>query len=236
MAWRQPQQQQQPTKDKQAFCHEQGQFICHIYATINSDESRQTLNDVIQIIKNEQDKTIIAFEGWQPIHSSGCIDDTDSNLHITLIRGHRAIYYHQIRPLVSAIKSECANIKPISLCLNKLKIFHNYEQTKQFLSISALQSPMSDLDQLKHRLQKTVDQFAMKLTNEDETNDTLVHCSLMYRELQQVHRDPNVVESNLKSIENLCIDKLEEYPLCFIKVDIIHVKIGNHLYKLSLTG
>lgn len=221
--------------DKKAFQYQEGQFICHIYATLRSDDAKQTLDEVVELIKNQQSAgNEQAFERWQPVNC----DTQDA--HVTLIRGHRAVYYHQIKPLVAAIKSECDLIKPVNLCLDKLRIFHNHERSKQFLCIATREAQSIQLNgllEMKQKLIKVVDDFAIKLTAEDESESTLAHCSLMSRQVQQVQDEQNNhCDDQLQAIESCILNELDEYPICIDKIDRILMKIGNHVYTFDLVG
>lgn len=233
----------QSAVNKQAFEYEKGQYICHISAAIRPDE-RQVLEDVIKVIIQHQkepssEESRTACNGWKPLVDSSCSSQGDSeiessSLHVTLLRGHRAIYYHQIRALIECLKVDCQSVQAFNLCLDQLKIFHNAERTKQFLCMTGKANDTSLLGELKQKLRDRVDSFAIKLTSEDETPDTTVHCSLMVREANCVNGALDTV-STVKILDQLCQRSFDEYPICIIDVDSVLVKIGNHNYNLSLT-
>lgn len=221
---------------KKAFNYETGQFICHTFASLTADE-KSILDEVIEIIQNKQKENL--DWAWLPITDIGTEDEADLNLHITLLRGHRAIYYHQIKPLIEALKSECANIQPVCLCLDEFRIFHNFERTKQFLCITPrntnhISEESRKLSLLKDRIQQVVDKFAIKLTNEDEDIDTLAHCSLMCREILD---DKNKFDANnfILDLQDLCLSNLNEYPVCVTKINQIRVKVGKRMYDVDLS-
>lgn len=220
---------------KKAFNYETGQFICHIFASLTENQ-KSLLDDVVEIIQKKQRTN--QHWAWSPI-SDNQQDDTIMDLHITLLRGHRAIYYHQIKPLIEALKAECVNLQPICLCLDQFRIFHNFERTKQFLCITSrntsyLSEESRKLGLLKEKIQQVVDQFAIKLTNEDEDMNTLAHVSIMRRE---VIGDSNKfdVDNFLLELEQLCLSSLDDYPICVTKISQIHVKVGNHVYDVNLS-
>jgi len=211
---------------RKAFDYESGQFLCHVYATI-PESQEQVLDDVITLVERRYPVT----EGWV---REGTLDE--NKWHMTLVRGHRAVYYHQIRDLVGRIRSECMLIQPFNICLDTLKIFHNYEKTKQFLCMVCNQSVVDKTSALyvfKTKLREIIDQYAIKLTCEDETTDSLAHCSLMSRETSS-SRDNQV--HILAEIERLCSSEMDELPVCIVRVDSIHVKIGNRDYEINLKG
>lgn len=220
--------------NKNAFNYETGQFICHVFASLTANE-KSILGDVIEIIQKSQ-RTSPNW-AWSPI-SDNKQDNIDSDLHITLLRGHRAIYYHQIKPLVDGIKYVCSNIQPICLCLDQFKIFHNFERTSQFLCISPrdtsyISEESRKLDLLKEKIRQVVDQFAIKLTNEDEDISTLAHCSLMRREV--VGGEQFDAEDFLLALDKLCLSTFHEYPMCITRINQIQIKIGNHVYDVNLS-
>lgn len=218
--------------NKRAYEPEKGQFLCHIYVSIDSGPSQETLSDIVELVEAEQSKSSSkAFQGWLSLDGkSNALDN--SNFHVTLLRGHRTIHYHHIKPLVSLVENICRDLSPSSLCLDRLRIFHNYERTKQFLCIAMSKDPSSvdssDFLSLKQTLRNAVDQIADRSTGEDETEDTVPHCSIMSRDVQQVNDE---FESDLQEIENLCKENLDELPICLVKIDSINLKIGKEVYN-----
>lgn len=220
---------------KKAFHYEEGQFICHVYSKIQSEEQEQLLNDAIDLVQSEQSRNIDgAFENWRPVGK----DDAETKLHITLIRGHRAVYYHQIKPMTEELRTACENLEPIYLCLDQFRVFENFERTKQFLCFVARQNELSreqnNFRVLKQKLQDIVDRFAIKLTSEDETEDTLAHISLMQREIPE--EVPGRCDLKLISdeLDRLLSENLSEQPICVVRLETITVKIGKSEYQLKL--
>lgn len=212
--------------NRKAFNYETGQFICHVYATFSSEEEEH-LVEICEFLDNRQKLCFKWNRGW--VDDS---QDTGLGFHITLLRGHRAVYYHQISPLIETLRLECANLEPFCLYLDKLVIFSNHEHEREFICIKASNIPSEELRKLnvlKRKILEVVDQFAIKLTSEDEYPDTQIHCSLMNRdrllgkELEELHSWLNTTNYDLK-----------EEPMCFIKIDKFKVKIGNHVYDISL--
>lgn len=58
-----------------------------------------------------------------------------NDLHITFIRGHYTLRHHQIDSFCLELKKQLEIIPPFSICLSKLMLFQNNEQTRCFLSI-----------------------------------------------------------------------------------------------------
>lgn len=221
---------------KRAFNYEQGQYICHVYAKISDDE-RESLEEIIREVEQVQNEPscLQAMKDWRTICDLN--SDDELGLHLTLLRGHRAIHYHQIKYLVDSVKTLCNQLEPFKVCLDELKIFHNYERTKQFLCLAGRSSQHSTdstrLHDLKQLLRQKVDEFAIKLSDEDETTDTLSHCSLMYRKLnandELLENDPALNDFNRHFSESHV-----EIPICIIQVNTIHLKIGHLIYDIEL--
>lgn len=220
---------------KKAFHYEEGQFICHVYAKIQSEEQEQVLKDVIQAIQREQNKSK-GSKDWIPVDKDSNEDDRDTKLHITLIRGHRAVYYHQIKPLIEELRNVCESLEPIYLCLDQLQVLENFERTKQFLCLVSCRNELSrgqnSFNQLKQKLQEIVDRFAIKLTSEDETEDTLAHISLMSRDSPRdsEQRDMKLI---IEELDKLLYENLGERPICLLRLDAILIKIGKSEYELK---
>lgn len=224
---------------KKAFHYEEGQFICHVYAKIESDEQEQVLDDVIETIQSEQSSSQNlsgAIRGWIPVETD-CHEDSETKLHITIIRGHRAVYYHQIKPLIAALQSLCENLEPVCLCLDELRIFNNFERTKEFLCLSARENELIGghdiFCQLKLRLRDIVDRFASKLTDEDETLDSLPHVSLMYRDTL---KDDELSDQShhIDELNRLFAHNPGGQPISLVRIETILVKIGKCEYRLNL--
>lgn len=227
-------------KRELAFKQEQGEFVCHVYAVLNIDSNTEVLTDIIELVEAEQSRSSDgAYRGWTNVGSE--IDDNGSShsnqYHVTLIRGHRVIYHHQIAPLLDSMGSEIKRLNAFRVCLDKLRLFYNHENTTQFLCLASRETSQAMeilcLKEIKHRLRAILNQFAMRKTEEDESDDTLAHCSLMRRDVQQVQQQTDADE-DLSEIEKLCYDNLPDYPICFVQVDTIHIKIGCRVYSFDL--
>lgn len=225
-----------------AFNYEQGQYICHVYASIPEDD-RYSLESLVKNIHSKPRLEQTCAE-WQPVHqgnSTNCDekDPEDDKLHVTLLRGHRAIHYHQIRYMIDKFRSECEVLQPARLLLDRLTIFCNAEETKQFLCLastkftSAIESSTqtNPLFELKRTIKSTVNQYATQLTNEDETEDTIAHCSLMSREYVGGRREESELSREIAQIIDIDSD---EYPSCLLNIEAIYVKVGKKIYKVSL--
>lgn len=215
-----------------AFNYEKGQFICHVFATISENE-REDLEEIVESIISDKDFA----KHWKPICKLGTNEDSQSSLHITLLRGHRAVYYHQIKPLVDSLRNNLRVIPPIRICLNDFRMFSNNENTKQFLCIAPNRSSSSEnfskLKNLKLVLKETIDQYAIKLTSEDETDDTVAHCSLMYCDTTTGPDQNN--ETSLNEFNKWYKLNSPDRPTCLVNINVIQVKIGNTIYKINLT-
>lgn len=215
-----------------AFNYEDGQFVCHIHARI-PEEIHQLLLDIVQVIENKQQQTPNATNAWVSVSNDN--KNQAHEFHITLLRGHRAIYYHQIRPLIDSLRIACANLAPFSVCLDRLEIFQNHESTKQFLCLASRASNTQAISKLKQELDHIVKQFAIQLTSETETTDTVAHSSLMYRQMSCNDKDFDI-QSTLQDMQKLCSDELGDVPICVVRIECIQVTIGNHTYNLHLQG
>lgn len=226
------------TAKEKAFKYEKGQYICHVYAKISrDDDSAQSLFNIIDTL------TKCHEVNWKPLSEDNIVDidssetSGESCFHITLVRGHWAVYHHQIKALIQLVRQECNQLSPVSLCLDELRIFSNFEKSKQFLCLASRAAPPMDhgpLTQLKHQLHTCIQRFAQKLTDEDETLETLAHCSLMCRDVDEPDEDQS--RKDLIYLTDTCRKSLKEVPICLVKVDKVYVKIGNHEYEIQLDG
>lgn len=210
--------------DTGAFEYESGQFICHLFAKVPENDSSaiDLLNDIIEAVSElETEKSVSEEQRWVPMDKDG--------FHITLVRGHWAIYQHQIRPLVESIRSQCKRLGSVFVCLDRVKIFDNNERSKQFMCLASRDSQScQNLGHLKQCLTSAVREFAIRLTDEDETEDTLAHCSLFYRKPVDVKID------EIDTIEEACLKRIGQHPTCLFSVKSIFVKIGCVDYEIAI--
>lgn len=228
---------------KKAFNYEEGQFICHIYVDVaqSSSESGETLEDIVKCIQNTQN-SCKEDNLWQPMSNlnKSFIALTNNHsqyqnpsFHITLVRGHRSLCYHQIRPLVEDITERCKNHKPFTLCLDRLVIFDNQEKTKSFLCLSSHQSN-GNLDSLKKSLHDSICLFATLLSDEDETDDTIAHCSLMWRHLDVMKDKQTSYDEEIIRLNNIISKPLNDFLIEIIIINAITVRIGHQEYSIPL--
>jgi len=229
--------------DKKAFHGEEGQFVCHAYTKLESSDSQDLIIKIIESVTDHQrncESLMGQNKEWRSVINLDASGDTpDSTPHVTLLRGHRVVYQHQIKSLVESVQKFCATIRPFSLCLDTIDIFNNYEKTKQFLCITVrrdqYQTQPNDVSDLKIRLQQVIDQFATRLTDEDETIDTMPHSSLMVRDVDSASNS-EIPKSELEFMDKMLKDGLHEDLECYLKVEFIYLMIGNHHYKFKLCG
>lgn len=222
-------------REGKAFDYIEGQFICHIYFEVSNEEEDYTdcgdntrqLTDAISAILL-QDRTA-SNEAWKRITN----EKGEHPLHVTLVRGHWAVYRHQIKTLVDSIQKECAQISPFSVCLDEFKIFSNYEKSKEFLCIATRgEQDTSPVRSLRQKIQAVLNELSTQLTDEDESDCSQTHCSLLHRKFQDKPEESN--EDQLENINNTCKTSLGSIPICIIRVNFIKVKIGHQIYKINL--
>lgn len=206
-----------------AFKYQEGQFICHTYFSLPSNE-KQSLEKIRSLFRSHQKSNTYKWEY-----------NKDDPLHVTVLRGHRAIYKHQINSMIDAIEQVCDNISPFGICLDKIKIFSNNEKTRRFACMVS-STNYQNVIEIKKKIQETIDKFAIKLSNEDETEDTTLHCSLMNCPTDKVCQSD--LQTEEESLRQICIlhSSQREEPICYIHVDKIHIRIGNTVYNISLDG
>lgn len=206
-------------RSAQAFNYEDGQFICHVYSNL-SEQDQSVLNELACVFSRST--------RWSRF------DSNQTALHLTLLRGHRALYYNHIRPLLSDLKNICMSHRPIKLFLSDLKIFHNQEKTKEFLCLVATTNSETNIKNLKDSLKSQIDQYAIRLNEEDETLETLTHCSFLYREY--VQSAASALVSEVEELTNLCNEVIGEVPVLILTISQIKLSIGCKVYDFQLRG
>lgn len=222
---------------RRAFEQEKGQFICHIYSSIEGDDIEDSLVKIIKVLRSQKSEATpnAAILAWNPLNETA----TDLvNLHLTLIQGHRALHYHQIKHLIELLRNECSTIKPFSIFLDHLEILSNHEKTKQFLCLAtsntATGDASSDLMCLRKSLKDILDRFATRLTEEDENINSITHCSFMVRDAILPYSNDQI-KKELEDVYEIFGQTQEEFPICALTINRIHVTIGNHTYTFELS-
>lgn len=218
---------------KQAFSSEIGQYICHIYIDIEDDQLEdEFLND--DFIKLVQENPIHGKQIWFPKSTSQAEDDYSVNkhFHISLLRGHHALYYHQIKPLISDLTDICKDVPSFNLLLDKLVIFSNYERTKRFLCIAAAKSNRF-FDDLRRIVEEHLGQYAVGLTAESEINENIPHCSVMWHDIETSGSNFDIT-MELQRLENILQrSHLADISKC-VNVKSITASIGCKTYTIPL--
>lgn len=212
-----------------AFTRADGQFVCHIRGKIEDNISTNCFHDIIDVIENHQSQS---KQYWPPWNS---IDKTESGLHISMFRGHMCVAYHQIKPLLEQIKFVCNNSKSLNITLDSLKVFNNHEKTKQFLCMVEGKQIEETCDILKFKktLKPLLDNYITRLTDEVDTSESMVHCSLMTRKATGYMNDDGLLKE-IKEIETLCKDELGYVPIYMERIQSLDVIIGNQTYNIKL--
>ena len=100
---------------QRTFPSERNQFVVHVFVSLAEDKQIQEIKDEFSYISEK-----IYFVS-QP--------------HISLIRGHYAVQYHQIDPLMDKLSNVINSYNKFSLCLSNVKLFSNEEKSRYFVAI-----------------------------------------------------------------------------------------------------
>lgn len=224
---------------KLAFEYESGQFICHIYIEIQNDEDLEYcdfFNEFIKLIEANPIDDNLQKPLWIPVTNLNQVPDDQQaerrSFHITVLRGHHALYYHQIRPFIANLTEECKQIDCFKLYLDELVIFKNYEKTKRFLCLAS-HTQNELFNNLKKTVQSTLKDFATGLTQECIINEAVPHCSIMWQDIDSTKKMCD--EKQLLRHFNHLISKssVEELGMN-INVEFVTVKIGFKTYNIPL--
>jgi hypothetical protein len=178
-----------------------------------------------------------------------------SPVHLSLLRGHFALRHHQISPFVRLVRETFCRTRSVSLCLSTLRIFANENKTKHFLCLC---SPFCLKDQPIRQLHSLIVNIRQSLLTIDPSceliigdrhsiDDFVLHTSLAWttdksiNELQQFVTQAEVFKIYLKKyifklkliIFFLTQDIIE--PVA-IKIQKIHIKIGNQSHEIDLVN
>lgn len=217
-----------------AFEREQGQFVCHLQAIVPDDNRfwmTKTIETVL-LLQTPKFEHLSTWSHWAPIY------DDDQKLHVSLIRGHKAVAGHHIQPLYEEIKEFCDYVNPMPLFMSQFSILTNHEGTKEFLTVSERVSKFvkSPTLELALSLDPIIKKYAINLNDENFENDddTLIHCSLMQRNAVD-WKDPFE-----KRREELMLDKLlDKYSGIYCRNDVFFIKnlnfiAGCYTYPIEL--
>lgn len=122
--------------------------------------------------------------------------DLIDDIHVSLIRGHHALSFHQITPFISSLRDRLSNCQSFDVYLSTFKLFTNDEGTRSFVCLC---EPKLQIDStncrnsrlVRDKIMKTLDEFksAVKISTGDderfisdnsETDEFTFHTSLAW--------------------------------------------------------
>lgn len=255
-----------------AFEQVDGQFVCHSSIIIDDEDSSELLEDIADEVINSQHQKLFKpgtshsgeFQLDEPEETFGQASATYSDdchafnmatprwhkipqPHISVLRGHRVVLYHQIRPLIDQLRETCARIHQFNIILSDIELFFNQESTKCFLSLARpAKCPSDSFERLRDTIKPVIEQYASRMTEEDDFQDTRPHCSFLYcdiigREKLEETNQTNNEETVQELIKENNVLKNYLYggvcnsdTVCIVRVKSIQIRIGSHVYSLPL--
>lgn len=222
---------------KPAFEYETGQYICHLYidSKIDNPEHNFNCNIYDEFIKLVQDNPINderKHHPWLPMPRScptGVELQTERQpFHLTISRGHYALYYNQIKPFVEALNTKCRDIDRFKIYLDELVIFENHEKTKRFLCLASHMTNEAFND-LRQGVQATLNDFASSLTQECYIHEAVPHCSLMWQEIFETNETCDK-KAEICHLNQLIETSMSDDLCVIVDVESIIAKIGFKTY------
>lgn len=185
-----------------SYPHQRNQFSIHIYIKLNENND-YIIEDLKQTFNEKSDENNIHFE--------------DIETHISLIRGHYCLRFHQIDSFIDSLKQRLKSIFCFTICLNAIKVFANEEKTRNFITVCE-STPNLQSKQVIEAIDSVLNEFNCNVFgNSFKTDEHLYHTSIAWFL-------PKYSDSGLQLAKD--IEHYFDEPL-IIKVSQICVKIGN---------
>ena len=109
----------------------------------------------------------------------------NSDIHLSLIRGHYSLRYHQISLFVSTLSQRLSLISSFIVCLSEFKLFKNDEKTRCFICMTQSTNSLNEskAESLLNCIKSALNEFNSKvvITQTDQTDDEFIfHSSLAW--------------------------------------------------------
>jgi hypothetical protein len=193
-----------------SFPHQRNQFLVHFYIELNENSIIEDLKLIFNTKENNE----------KGIHFN------ESQMHLTIIRGHYCLRYHQIQDFFQSIHQKLKTIFSFNICLNEIKVLENEEKTRQFISICE-SNPNPNSKLIIEAIDCVLNEFNLSpFSAKNDFKQHLYHSSIAWF----------LPKSSSFGIQltNEMNDYFDE-PF-IIKVDQIFVKVGNICKTFSLNN
>lgn len=108
------------SKRQRTFASVRNQFVVHVFVPL--EEEDEQIQDIYDDLSDITEKVVF-----------------EKDPHISLLRGHYAVQYHQIDPLLNQLETAIKSFNQFVLCLSKVRLFNNDEKSRSFIAICEIQ-------------------------------------------------------------------------------------------------
>lgn len=220
-------------KRQRTFASVRNQFVVHVFVPLEGDEQIEEMYDDFADITDK-----VVFE---------------KEPHISLIRGHYAVEYHQIDPLLNQLEAAIKSYSAFSLCLSKVRLFSNDEKSRHFIalceaettsksgddkppkieneneyeSLNSRHSPRHELIKSVHTVLKQYRSEVVKPVDDDLVNRFIYHTSIAW------------FLSADQEIGQRMVDQVAEHfaeQVILKRITKVHLSVGHRKRIVDLSG
>ncbi|KAH9408999.1 poly(U)-specific 3'-to-5' RNA exonuclease [Tyrophagus putrescentiae] len=202
-------------KRQRTFASVRNQFVVHVFVPLEGDEQIEEMYDDFADITDK-----VVFE---------------KEPHISLIRGHYAVEYHQIDPLLNQLEAAIKSYSAFSLCLSKLRQPQSQEMTNrlkvenenEYESLNSRHSPRHELIKSVHTVLKQYRSEVVKPVDDDLVNRFIYHTSIAW------------FLSADQEIGQRMVDQVAEHfaeQVILKRITKVHLSVGHRKRIVDLSG
>lgn len=210
-------------KRQRTFASVRNQFVVHVFVPLVDHEQ------IKEIYGDFADITFKVKFYTQP--------------HISFIRGHYAVQYHQIDPLLAQLTSTIKSYQQFSLCLCNVQLFNNDEKLRYFIAICEAHKEASSGDDTDSPTDST-DLIADPPTSKSSRHDLIesIHSVLKQYRSEVISIEDEKIDNFIyhtsvawflsqdEEIGRRLTDQVTEHfaeNVILTRVNQVHIKIGH---------
>lgn len=220
-------------KRQRTFASVRNQFVVHVFVPLEDDEQIQDIYDDFGDIT---DKVIFEKEP-----------------HISLIRGHYAVQYHQIDPLLNQLETAIKSFSQFVLCLSKVRLFNNDEKSRNFIAICEMHQQKEEDTSTKGEKSEDQNKVGPHYSNRQPRHELIksIHSNLKEYRSEVVPLDDEQIDNFIyhtsiawflpadEEIGQKMVDQVTEHfaeKVILKRINKVHIVIGHRKKVVDLSS